>query len=775
MTPIDRLDRLLEPGRLLGGALMERMLHDQLGVSELQPGQALGSFRIERELGRGGMGIVYLATRADGAYEQQVAIKWLPMARAGSRHVDQFQRERQILAQLRHPNIAHLLDGGRSEDGHLWFALEHVEGLPVDQHAALHCPDWASRVQLLLPVVEAVQFAHGRLLVHRDIKPDNVLVAADGRPQLIDFGIAALLADDDAPVGGTPGFASPEQLAGAPLDTTSDIWQLGRLLQCVLLAAADAPPPSRLPEDLQAIIAKACAQAPEQRYPTAAALLDDLQCWLKHRPVSARRPSTVHRLRLLLQAHPLGSMATGVALIAFLGLTVGFMWRLARERDAAQHAQYVAETVNRFIEEDFLPGADPLQGGSSDLSVADLSERALNRVEPRLRHLPEVAGQVELSLGLTLANLGRQDAARRAYSQAILHLSEAFGPHHARVLQARLARAQASLDGHDLHQAESHLLALRKEAMTYLGAQDPLVDDVDMQIAHAAFQRDDFTLCKARYTSLLTRLQGGEPTRVASAHSMLGMCEARLGNGEAAVTHAEQARDLNARELGNDNPLTLETGIVLETALASQGRFAEAAAVLQPLLERLRSRYGPLHPTTLVAAHDLGLTTGCAGNTSDGITWLQHAVAGRQAALGEGHPWLAMSQSVLAMMLIQAHRLQEAERSLKDARRNLGDQGQALSYVLLTLQHNEADLALAQGQAALAIKRYQAAMATARTLYFDQHRIHSNLNLGLGLALYAQGQQDAGLERIRQALERLGQRADCRSGMIAAARSLLSG
>lgn len=337
---MDTLDRLLQPGRFLDGALMRGMLREQLKLVELAPGQMLGTFRIEHELGRGGMGIVYLATRADGTYEQQVAIKWLPVGQLNAAAVERFQRERQHHVTLRHPNIARLLDGGCSSDGHLWYALELVEGLPIDRHAASQGLDWHARVRLVLPVIEAVQFAHKHLLVHRDIKPGNVLIDDDGRPKLIDFGVSTLLTDVDSSVAAcTPEFASPEQLAGEAIDITSDIWQLGHLLRCVMNAEVPGQPAPSCPGDLTAIIGKATRTLSARRYPSAAAMHDDLQRLLQYRPVSARPPRMRHRLYLLARAHPWGSLSTLLVALAFMAVTTGFMLRLAHERNVARHAQ----------------------------------------------------------------------------------------------------------------------------------------------------------------------------------------------------------------------------------------------------------------------------------------------------------------------------------------------------------------------------------------------------------------------------------------------------
>lgn len=766
----DTVDRLLEPGRLLGGALARDMLRCRLDVLELRPGEMLGAFRVLRELGRGGTGIVYLAERADGAYQQQVAIKWLPVGKSREEQAERFRRERQIHARLRHPHIARLLDGGVSESGHLWFALEHVEGLPIDRHVVQAGMGWQARLRLLLPVLDAVQSAHGQLLLHRDITPANVLVDCDGRPKLIDFGIAALHDDARPPHAATPGFASPEQLAGAPAALTSDIWQLGRLVQHVLAARVVGQAPPRLSGDLAAVLTKACHRQPARRYSSVAALRDELQRVLDYRPVIARPPRPLRRLRLLACAHPLGAACSALALLAFAAMVTGFMLKLARERDTARHAQIVAEAVNDFLDRDFLPGADPLQGGSSDESVAGLSERALARVEPRLHDLPAVAGRVELSLGRTLANLGRFKPARRALSHAIWHLARAYGASDERVLAARLMLAQIAIDPASLQQAQTRLQALRREVLASLGAHAPLLRDVDAQLARSAFLRDDFALCQQRYQALLPRLADAGPVEQAGVYMGLGLCQSRLGQWTQALAHARQARALDEAALGKNHPLTLETHIAVAAAQIGLGQYAQAATLLDDLTRRLRKRYGPLHPTTLTVTHDLGLALACAGQPDAGARALQLAAAGRAATLGIHHPWYAMTESVLGMALLRGHHVAAAATALQRARAALGARVATAPYVQVTLLQNEGDLALARHRLRDAVEHYNAATALARRTYPAGTRRLAMLQLGLGLALTDENRPGPGPTLLRRALQKLGTRPDCRDGLIALAR-----
>lgn len=762
------IERMFDSGQLLQGALVRSLLRSA-GLAELAAGQLLGPFRIVRELARGGMGIVYLATRADGEYEQDVAIKWLPLGRLDETALQLFRHERQILAGLRHPHIARLLDGGHGEDGHLWFAMEHVEGDSVEQHAAAQALSWRERVQLLLPVIDAVQFAHGRLLLHRDIKPANVRVDADGRAKLLDFGIAALIADPAARHAFTPGYASAEQLAGATPQVASDIWQLGRLLDEVLRAGI-AP---RLPRDLIAVVAKAQHDDPACRYSTVSALQADLRRALAYQPVTARPPSPWHRMHLLIQAYPLVSLSGALLVLLFVAVIAGFMLKLARQRDAAERAREVAQAVNRFINEDFLPGADPLQQGSGDLRVAELMAGALDKVEQRLSGMPEVAGEIDLSLGRSLAGLGRYGLAEIALGRAITRLGEVRGGSHVSVLQARLALSQIRIGTDNLARNENDLRRLRADAAAALGEPADLVTEIDNQIARAAFLREEFALCEARFTALLPAGARTTPSNRADTHMGLSLCQSRLGRFAPALEHANRARELYARERGPEHAFTLETHIAIETALIGLGRFDEAIAVLRDLQDKLGRRYGAAHPTTLTVTHDLGFALGCAGR-AEGVDWLRRAAEGRARELGEQHPWHAMSLAVMSMALLRQNDTAAAEQALDRADAILRGLESPQPFVQAIVLENRADLALAQQRYDSAIDLFDRAIAAAEPLYAPQHPRLAILQLGRGLALTLAGREPQGRALLAAALDRLGDRPDCRDNQIAQSRALLA-
>ncbi len=338
-------------------------------------GQRVGAYIIVRELGRGGMGTVFLAERADGQFEKQVAIKILNRGADTAEILRRFRAERQILAKLDHPNIARLLDAGTTEDGLPYFIMDHIIGVPVTRFAITQGLSTRQRLELFLKICAAVEFAHRNLIVHRDIKPSNILVNAEGEPKLLDFGIAKLLAVEDDATQLTPNMeqqltpicASPEQVKGNPITVATDIYSLGTLLyellsnqkphrfsvarptreELALVVGEQAPPPPSetvseagtarlLRGDLDAIVLFAMHKLPEMRYATVADLAADIRRHLAHEPVVARRPTLSYRARCLaMRTRP---RLVGVAAIVILMAGVLFALWVRSQRSAGETA-----------------------------------------------------------------------------------------------------------------------------------------------------------------------------------------------------------------------------------------------------------------------------------------------------------------------------------------------------------------------------------------------------------------------------------------------------
>jgi tetratricopeptide (TPR) repeat protein/predicted Ser/Thr protein kinase len=377
-----------------------------------------GPYLLDRLLGRGGMGAVYLAHRADGHFELKVAIKLIDLPLASEVFRERFRQERQILAGLQHPYIARLVDGGVTQDGELYLAMEYVDGVPIHRFCEEHHFPLRQQLELFLRVCEAVQFAHQNLVVHRDLKPDNILIAEDGTPKLLDFGTAKLISPSLVGQGNeftrlgfmsfTPQYASPEQVLGNPITTASDTYSLGVLLYLLLTGALPyelkeftteemvrvicIEPPrklqalgsgKRLDSDLDAILKKALRKEPQQRYLTAEALASDLQAYLEGKPVAARQGTFRYRAAKFIRRHKLG-LASAVLLATTLAAGIaGVLWqaRIANEERRKSDAR------------------------SADLR--QLSDSLLSELDEAIKQLPGSTGAQKLLVTRVLEHLDR--------------------------------------------------------------------------------------------------------------------------------------------------------------------------------------------------------------------------------------------------------------------------------------------------------------------------------------------------------------------------------
>ncbi len=369
-------------------------------------GQMIGPYRIVAETGRGGMGAVYVAVRADDEYHRRVAIKLIKRGMDTDAIVQRFWRERQILANLDHPNIARLLDGGTLNDGRPYFVMEYIEGNRLDAYCEDQHLDVHGRCRLFLDVCSATAYAHRNLVVHRDLKPSNILVTAEGTVKLLDFGLAKLLFEDNPATAlthaghnpMTPAYASPEQIKGAPVNTSSDVYSLGVVLYQVLtgrlpyrvkstagtdlstaILAADIERPStgvlrqsdsgeaprkisnQLRGDIDNIVLKALEREPDRRYRSVEAFGDDLRLYLEGRPIKARASSRIYRLSKFVKRNRSGVV---VATLALLSLVSGLVATSYEAHMANKRFAQVRKLANTFLFQFHdairdLPGATP--------------------------------------------------------------------------------------------------------------------------------------------------------------------------------------------------------------------------------------------------------------------------------------------------------------------------------------------------------------------------------------------------------------------------------
>jgi len=350
----------------------EEALGSRREAEESRQGRRCGPYRLVRILGRGGMGSVYLAERADGEVEQRAAIKFLRYGGDEPAFRDRFLRERQILATLSHPGIARLLDAGHTDDGQPYLAMDYIDGTPIDIYAG--SLDVRGKLRLFLEVSDAVSYAHRNLVIHRDLKPSNILVDAAGRPKLLDFGIAKILEPGQEETQTrerllTPEYASPEQIRGGPQTTATDVYQLGAVLYKLLTGrpphvfSSNAPAAVELaicvqepapasgvnatvPKDLDFVLGKALRKEPDERYPSVEALADDLRAFLEWRPVRARSGNRWYRMRKFARRY---RWPVAAAAMVFASLSAG-LYAANRERVTAERRfLQVRQVANRFI------------------------------------------------------------------------------------------------------------------------------------------------------------------------------------------------------------------------------------------------------------------------------------------------------------------------------------------------------------------------------------------------------------------------------------------
>jgi serine/threonine-protein kinase len=423
-----------------------RDLDEELGEA-VDPEQ-IGPYRVLRRLGQGGMGAVYLARRADSQDAAPVAIKLARFELTDEEALRRFRAERQILARLQHPGIARLFDGGLSADGRPFIVMEHVDGAPITRFAGERALGIEERLGLFLSVVEAVAYAHRNLVIHCDLKPGNVLVDAEGRVRLLDFGIAKLLATGDGETEPTltaerpmtPAYAAPEQVRAEPVTTATDVYGLGGLLYELLagrrplhdvkghaeLAAAvverepEAPSrllrgrrSARLAGDLDSICLKALRKEPERRYASADQLAEDVRRHLLGLPVQARAGGSLYLARRFVRRRrlPLGIAAAFTLLVAAFGVAMAAQGRrFAAERDRAERV------VELLV--DVLETSDPAELHGSSVTAREVLELSARRVEERLVAEPELQAEMLELIGRAFQNLGLREPAERLLESA---------------------------------------------------------------------------------------------------------------------------------------------------------------------------------------------------------------------------------------------------------------------------------------------------------------------------------------------------------------------
>ena len=726
---------------------------EQAGGEFLQqpPGQApeesplirrrIGPYELVREIGQGGMGAVFLALRADDEYRKQVAIKLVRPGMDTEAIVNRFRYERQILASLDHPSIARLLDGGTSETGLPYFVMEYVDGQPLNEYCAAQKLTIAERLRLFQKVCSAVQYAHQNLVVHRDLKPGNILVTREGVPKLLDFGIAKVLHQSSAsqlstmtasgvrPM--TPDYASPEQVRGEQITTATDIYSLGVVLYELLTntrphrfktfttreierviceeeplrpstAVRDKTIPDRKLErksnpqpgirntkllrgDLDNIVLMALRKEPERRYSSVEQFARDLQRHLDGLPVSARSDTFSYRATKFAGRHRIG---VGLA-AAFVLLILGFAAyatvqasRIARERDRA-------EKVSAFTRELFKSN-DPSRAQGKSITAREILDQSAPKIERELENQPDVQADLLDTIGQVYQSLGLYDNALPLLQKALETRRRVFGNESNEVAEGLLHLASVQQDKADYAGTQRSLdesLSIRRKLH---GARSAQVVMALRQMVSLKSQVKDYGAAESiAHEELETcrHLYGNEHSEV--ARGLRDLAESRLGKGNArnAELDARDALAINRKLSGSPNAETLES-LTLLARILSRGKqdYAEAATLLNEAVALSRRVYGNEHPQVAVAIHALAAFYNDKNDFESALGLFLEELELNRRLYGPDHFDVAGALNNIAGCHFHLNDLPAAERSwteaLAVARKVLGAEHPRITWII---------------------------------------------------------------------------------------------
>ena len=756
-------------GDLLERAVLDvapTLVHDALEdlgsqrPPELAPGKQIGVWRLVRPLGAGGMGEVWEVERTGGQFEQHAALKLLKRGLDSDEIARRFRAERQILARLRHPAIAHLYDGGIHDDGRPYFVMELVTGEPITTACSRRALPIDDRLRLVIAVCEAIDAAHRSLVVHRDLKPSNVLVTAEGSVKLLDFGIAKVLDAGDEEGSSTrawerpmtPAYAAPEQIVGEPVTTATDVYSLGVMLYELLtgqrphrregLAPArlasevttevierpstavrraqtaeqrEALEPAererrarRLRGDLDWIVLRALAREPERRYRSAAALAADLERHLRGLPVEARPDSVGYRTGKFVRRNGTVVVAAALVLASLVGGLAASLWQARAARTQAERAERVKELLA-----DVFLGAGPERAEGEEVTARELLEDGAQRIEAEMGEEPEVQAELLTTIAQVEEGLGLLESARQRAQRAVALAEGSYGKDDPRLMEP------LSVLGGILSQLERD-------------ADSLVVRERVLAIARDHFDADSLEVAR------------GE-TEVINAYF-------GLDRFVEALPLAEHALAVKKARLGDDDPDTVRSKLNLAFALEFLDRTDEAIVLGREVLASYERTLGPDDPRTVEAMHSLAVSLAWVGDNEEAVLLFARTIEGARRVLGPSHYRLAFSLQQSTLPLRDLERYDEADRAAGEALAIFRaiDQNHPEATAVI---HGLAGSDMARGDVAAAEAKYRRALAEWTAVRGPEHRSTLQARANLALALTELGRSSEAEPLARAALE----------------------
>lgn len=751
----------------------EAAMYDKMSSTALSVGSLVGPYRVLRELGRGGMGVVYLAKRDDEQFQQRVALKLIKRGMDTDSVLQRFLRERQILARLQHPNIARLYDGGATEDGLPYFAMEYIEGAPIDEYCDACSLSIEERLHLFIEIGTALHHAHQNLVVHRDLKPSNVLVTDEGIVKLLDFGIAKLLGSKSEGLTQhtqtgygimTPAFASPEQVAGRAVTTAADVYALGVILYHLLtgrrpygklaksaqelsqavvsenperpslvvrrtenvirhgesvtitpssICRARSTQPQRLSRKLKGDLDTMCLVAlrknPHRRYPSAEAFVEDVRRHLAKLPVRARPDTLSYRMQKLIRRNLV--IVTAAALV-FFALVAGLTVALSQTQVARQEARK-AEEVKEFLESMFTV-SDPNMAQGQELSARDLLDIGAARIQHELSQQPEIQVEMLSVIGRLYHPLGEYDRAEELFRQALSLRRELSGQDHIDVVSSL-----------------TDLAGILRERGRYEESKSLYEQALKIFDSNETHPNESLTTTLSSYGLLLT-----ETADYDTAESVL-----------------RQAISMQEELLGLSHPTVATSTNELAQVLKYDGRFDEAEPLYLKAISALENHFGTENLQVALTKENLAMLYARQGKYNATEPLLLETLRVRQKLLSPRHPDIAITQSNLAALSYVTGNYGAAEAGFRAVleihRSQLGEENPRVATDL----NNLASALKMKGEYAESRSLHVQALALYKSLHGEEHPDVANSYYNLANVEFELGNLDEANSLLLSALE----------------------
>ncbi|HQU71482.1 MAG TPA: serine/threonine-protein kinase [Calditrichia bacterium] len=729
-------------------------------LPKMQEGKTVGNYKLIRELGAGGMGTVYLANRADGLFDQEVAIKMIRPSLLSERALKRFRNERQILARLKHPHIAQLYDGGITEDGIPFFTMEYIEGLPVSEYCRENQLGIRSRLKLFLDICEAVRYAHQNLIIHRDLKPGNILVNARGKVKLLDFGIARLSEPGEGEEHSTqtrpgervltPQYAAPEQILGEPVTVAADVYALGIVLYELLCnrrpfqgsendlfkihASREITipdPPSKVLEahrrqkdgqthftarelnrDLDNICLMALRREPERRYQSVQSLQEDIRRYLKGQPVHARKPTLGYRTQRFIKRNKKALAVTTVAGLSLVATVLWYSVQLTAERDRALAEAQKSARIAAFLTSIFEV-ADPYLTNGDTLTAGTILKRGAEKMALELGDQPETKASLLSTMAAVYLNLGLPAQAQPLIDSALVFYQSGREP------DTEMARAW-------MVKGDLHLLTGEYPA------------------SREAYQRAQQTYVQLDEAYRLKALE---------ALACVGRTLAKERRDEAAEAVFREVISGESRLLPEDDPQRSEALENLGRVLRHSGRYGKARRVFQQVYDIRKSHFGEQHISVANVLHEMGMLYQRRRSLDSAGVSFRASLEIAEKVYGEDHPEVATSLQVLADLRKDQERYQEAEalirRALDIRLKRLGSQ----HPLIATTRDFMARILRRQGRLEEALNLHLEALALKKEVWGERHTSTANTLNNLGRVYSDLGDEAAAARYYRQAWE----------------------